>query len=172
MAFTNSLMGIIFSLKQIAQTSPSFYDFLYNNLFELINSFFSFFTQKLNKTLSFFATSTFFGTKTDNVFIYFQNFYFNASKLAYLHSITISKIKYLFKANPLKHKIFKSQTHKENSVDFLMENSNESRNLRFNNPIFKYDYKSGDYFPKLYKEAYAFLIPSTLSLTSGLRTSP
>jgi len=40
------------------------------------------------------------------------------------------------------------------------------------NPIFKYDYKSGDYFPKLYKEAYAFLLPSMLSLTSGLRTAP
>jgi len=50
------------------------------------------------------------------------------------------------------------------------EISNNSRFLRFNNPVFKYDYKSGDYFPKLYKDSYPFLIPSILDLTSGLRT--
>ena len=61
-----------------------------------------------------------------------------------------------------------------NNVDkFLLNNeeiSTTSRVLRFNNPIFKYDYKSGDYFPKLYKDLYSFLIPSILDLTSGLRT--
>ena len=60
------------------------------------------------------------------------------------------------------------------SKDFFLLNNEElssnSRFLRFDNPIFKYDYKSGDYFPKLYKDVYSFLIPSILDLTSGLRT--
>ncbi len=63
-----------------------------------------------------------------------------------------------------------------NSADRLLltnqENSSLARNLKFNNPIFKYDYKSGDYFPKLYKEVYNHLYSSILDLTSGLRTSP
>lgn len=43
---------------------------------------------------------------------------------------------------------------------------------RFDNPIFKYDYKSGDYYPKLYKEAYSFLFSSSNDLTGGLRAAP
>jgi len=57
--------------------------------------------------------------------------------------------------------------------NFLFNNeelSNNTRFVRFNNPVFKYDYKSGDYFPKLYKDLYFFLIPSIVDLTSGLRT--
>jgi hypothetical protein len=42
---------------------------------------------------------------------------------------------------------------------------------RFSNPIFKYDYKAGDYFPKLYKEVYTYLFPTIGDLTSGLRTT-
>ncbi len=47
-----------------------------------------------------------------------------------------------------------------------------SRDTSFNNPVFKYDYKSGDYFPKLHKEVYPYLISSIANLTSGLKTSP
>lgn len=43
------------------------------------------------------------------------------------------------------------------------------RYLKFDNPIFKYDYKSGDYYPKLYKEVYPFLFTSLIELTGGLR---
>lgn len=45
----------------------------------------------------------------------------------------------------------------------------ESRAIRSQNPVFKYDYKSGDYFPKLYKEVYPFLFSSIIDLTGGLR---
>ena len=37
---------------------------------------------------------------------------------------------------------------------------------------FKYDFKSGDYFPKLYKEIYTYLFSTILDTTSALRTSP
>jgi len=46
------------------------------------------------------------------------------------------------------------------------------RYQRFNNPLFKYDFKSGDYFPKLYKEIYTYLFSTILDTTSALRTSP
>jgi len=54
----------------------------------------------------------------------------------------------------------------------LFENEESSDNIRyrrFDNPIFKYDYKSGDYYPKLYKEVYPYLFTSTIDLTGGLR---
>jgi hypothetical protein len=65
-----------------------------------------------------------------------------------------------------------SENDQKNSALLGQEELSEtSRHLRFTNPVFKYDYKSGDYFPKLYKEAYPFLVPSILDLTSGLRTA-
>lgn len=61
----------------------------------------------------------------------------------------------------------------EDNIDLLFsfqEKSNNSRYIRFYSPIFKYDYKSGDYFTKLHKDLYFYLIPSTVDLTSGLKT--
>jgi hypothetical protein len=52
------------------------------------------------------------------------------------------------------------------------ETAETSRYLKFANPVFKYDYKSGDYFPKLYKEVYTHLFSSVSDLTSAVRTSP
>lgn len=49
------------------------------------------------------------------------------------------------------------------------ESSQQTRFIRSQNPIFKYDYKSGDYFPKLYKEVYPYLFTSIADLTGGLR---
>jgi len=46
-----------------------------------------------------------------------------------------------------------------------------TRHQRFLNPIFKYDFKSGDYFPKVYKELYTYLFSTILDTTSGLRTA-
>lgn len=51
------------------------------------------------------------------------------------------------------------------------ELTNSSRYSRFSNVIFKYDYKSGDYFPKLYKEIYPYLFTTIGDLTSGLRAT-
>jgi heme/copper-type cytochrome/quinol oxidase subunit 1 len=53
-----------------------------------------------------------------------------------------------------------------------MEFSSETRNQRFSNPVFKYDYKAGNYFPKLYKEIYTFLFSTFSDLTNALRPSP
>ena len=52
------------------------------------------------------------------------------------------------------------------------ESSQSQRYLRFYNPIFKYDYKSGDYFPNLYRIVYSSLFTSILDLTNSIRTSP
>lgn len=105
----------------------------------------------------------------------------NLSELSDILSSFFSKINRLktFKFNFIKKntdssKYLSNQKNTTNSKEnFLFNNeelSNNSRFVRFNLPIFKYDYKSGDYFPKLYKDAYSFLIPSFLDLTSGLRT--
>ena len=60
--------------------------------------------------------------------------------------------------------------------DFLLKINEEfitfHRNQNFDNIVFKYDYKSGDYFSKLYKENFTYLFTSMLNLTSGLRTAP
>jgi hypothetical protein len=46
------------------------------------------------------------------------------------------------------------------------------RGLRFNNPIFKYDYKVGDYFPRINKELYFYLFSTLSEITGGVRTAP
>jgi hypothetical protein len=56
--------------------------------------------------------------------------------------------------------------------------SNEETSLtsnryhKFDNPLFKYDYKSGDYFPKPVKDAFTYLFTTMLDLTGGLRSAP
>ena len=49
------------------------------------------------------------------------------------------------------------------------ESTSNYRYQKFLNPLFKYDYKSGDYYPKLYKEVYPFLFTSFIELTGGIR---
>jgi len=52
------------------------------------------------------------------------------------------------------------------------ELSDDFRYWRFSNPIFRYDYKSGDYLPKTYKEIYTYLFTSVAELSGGLRSAP
>lgn len=62
---------------------------------------------------------------------------------------------------------------KNNATEnIISELSSTPRYYRFNDPIFKYDYKSGDYFPKLYKEIYQHLFTTILNITNGLKTNP
>jgi hypothetical protein len=51
------------------------------------------------------------------------------------------------------------------------ENSEKSKHLKFNDPIFKYDFKSGDYFPNINKELYSYLFSTILDTTSALKTT-
>jgi hypothetical protein len=48
------------------------------------------------------------------------------------------------------------------------ESSNYSRFMRFENPVFKYDYKSGNYFPPLYTEIFPQLMTTMADTPSGL----
>lgn len=71
-----------------------------------------------------------------------------------------------------KSEYFKNITFKESMINLSIELTNQKRYQRLHNIIFKYDYKSGDYFPKLNKDLYTHLFSTLLDLTSGLRTSP
>jgi heme/copper-type cytochrome/quinol oxidase subunit 1 len=50
-----------------------------------------------------------------------------------------------------------------------LEIAAQARNQKFFNPVFKYDYKAGNYFPKLYKETYSYLLSTLSDLTNALR---
>nr|ASY95744.1 Cox1 [Stylonychia lemnae] len=129
-------------------------------------------TYWFNKIFIFNLDCVFFDIKNFKIFNFFQYLFFYPNKFETFFNWIIKLKNNLPQNISLKSKIFFSKNIKEQTIDSLEETSSEARNLRFNNPVFKYDYKSGDYFPKLYKEAYSFLLPSILSLTSGLRTSP
>jgi len=107
-----------------------------------------------------------------------SNFYSDLIEINKYCGVFINYIKNLktnrvaFKAKSLNDYNTNDFSNIASKEKFLLDNeefSNNSRFLRFDNPVFKYDYKSGDYFPKLYKDLYFFLIPSILDLTSGLR---
>jgi len=71
---------------------------------------------------------------------------------------------------------YKSQYLTNSSLSFLNKYSNEEtsetfRYLKFYNPVFKYDFKSGDYFPKLYKEVYGYLFLTMSEAAGSLRTA-
>ena len=64
-----------------------------------------------------------------------------------------------------------------NNLFATTKNKNEEtvgqrRGLRFDNPIFRYDYKSGDYFSKFNQETYTHLLSTLADITGGLRTAP
>jgi len=51
------------------------------------------------------------------------------------------------------------------------EISNSRRYIQYDNPIFKYDYKSGDYFPKINKILYTNLLNSAHYITGSIKQS-
>ncbi len=62
-----------------------------------------------------------------------------------------------------------------NSLDPYLSFFETTYSIRGNNstmPIFKYDYRSGDYFPKLYRDSYGFLFSSLINITGGLVMAP
>jgi hypothetical protein len=108
-------------------------------------------------------TSVIFNLKTSLTFNFFYDFFLinlqinNGQKLKDLNVASSS-----FNNTDSKNEF--AFNHEELSSNF--------RYRRFDNPVFKYDYKSGDYYPKLYKEVYPYLFTSAIDLTGGLRQAP
>jgi len=57
-------------------------------------------------------------------------------------------------------------------INFNFEIDKFYRFQKFTNPVFKYDYKAGDYFPKINKELYTYLFTTIANITNSIRTSP
>lgn len=137
----------LFSLINLILINLSF------NLFILITNF----IDSLNFVL--------FSNKTNIFFHYFYKIlFFNQSKF---FNQDISSTKNFYVSN-----YFNNYDNSFNNKYSNEESSESARYLKFYNPIFKYDYKSGDYFPKLYEKVYSSLFTTINELTSGLRTSP
>lgn len=51
-------------------------------------------------------------------------------------------------------------------IYYHFENENNLRFITAHNPIFKYDYKTGDYFPKHSMKAYNHLLMSMIHLSN------
>jgi hypothetical protein len=110
-----------------------------------------------------------------NIFLNFFTliFYFN---LNFISSAVIKNyLNIFYKQNDydfLKSDYFLKNDLNKNLENNFFEISNYARNQKVNDPVFKYDYKSGDYFPKFNQEMYNFLFSTIFNLTSGLKTSP
>ena len=167
-SFYNFLKDFFFNFYSITFHNFSFFSFFYGlynffhffffNLFYFIFSFFS---------ISFFNFSyIFFSNQTYSPFMWIYNFYL--SFYSNFYSTNLSNNSFLN---------YKSNYFSNTSFSFLNKYSNEEtsenfRYLKFYNPVFKYDFKSGDYFPKLYKEAYSYLFLSMSEAVGSLRSAP
>lgn len=156
---TLSFLNFFYSLSSF----HIFLNFFFSNLFFYVNSFFLFIFSNFFNFSSFFS-NIFFSTQTNRLFSFFYNFnLFTNSNIVNKNEIINSNYTSNFFAN-----ISSSFYTKY----FNEENHNNARYLRFYNPVFKYDYKSGDYFPKLYKQVYSYLFTSINDLTNSVRTAP
>ncbi len=146
-----------FKINYFFENILSFFNFLF------INCFLNFFNWIFN-ILSFFNFFIF-GSNSNSFFSYIYNLFFSTS---------------LNKFNNSKNIYFSNYTSKYfNNTDssFITKYTNEevsdsSRFLRFYNPVFKYDYKSGDYFSKTQELLYSHLFTTISDITSSVRTSP
>jgi hypothetical protein len=73
--------------------------------------------------------------------------------------------------------IYNSGYFADNELTTQLKYDNEEsaaavRGLRFNNPLFKYDYKVGDYFPRINKELYLYMFSTLADITGGVRAAP
>ena len=133
-----------------------FISLIFSNLFY----FFSDFVSQTVKTLVLIL----FSSKTSFIFNNIYDLFF--FKNNYFYSLVSSS----------KHS-YSSDYFNNTSLPFINkytneETSNVSRYLRFYNPVFKYDFKSGDYFPKIYKEMYTYLFMSRADALGSLRNAP
>ncbi len=151
-----------FTLQDVIAFFYEWFHYALKNVYtEQLSYFFEFFTNVLN-----FLTTVIFGSQTFPIF----NFFYNLPVLKKNMFLVYDSNSYLnYKSS--------SNYFNDSSLDFIFKNSNEessanARHLRFSNPVFRYDYKSGDYFPKLYKESYTYMFTTFADLTGGLRTAP
>lgn len=133
---------------------------LVNLIFLNLFYFFSDFLSQTTKVLILIL----FSTKTNVIFINFYNLFFFRN--TYSYSTTYNS-----------NHNYSSDYFNNTSLSFINkytneETSNVSRYLRFYNPVFKYDFKSGDYFPKIYKEMYTYLFMSRADALGSLRNAP
>lgn len=142
----NTLSSLFIFINEVLLNSPIFFFF------------------KIFSNFILLAVSTIFGFTTNSFFLFIYNLYtFDLNRMTF--------------ANLNQYKSYYSGYFSNSDLSFLNKYSNEDsaddfRYLRFSNPVFKYDYKSGDYFPKLYKEIYTSLFTTMLDLTGGLKASP
>lgn len=138
---------------------------VFNIIFYINNLLFDFFFNFFNFFFNFFSyiSLILFGFKTNFIFISIYNlFQFNTVyDLNYLSNNTFS----------YKSKYFSNLDSNFNSKFTNEEIYDSSRYLRFYNPIFKYDYKSGDYLPKTQQILYTHLFTSISDITNSVRTS-
>ena len=132
---------------------------------KLLNASFSIFFDLFRSMSGFFNyTSLFiFETKTNSLFNFFYNmFEINSStNLNYLVNRTLS----------YSSKYFSNTSSEFNSKFTNEEMYDSSRYLKFYNPVFKYDYKSGDYLPKTQQKLYTHLFTSISDITNSVRTA-
>lgn len=135
--------------------------FIFINL--TFNSFFYSFFDLISQIFKTFVLIIF-STKTNFIFNYFYNFLFFKNNFS------------LFFINQTKQN-YSSDYFNNTPISFINKYSNEetsnlSRYLKFYNPVFKYDFKSGDYFPKIYKETYTYLFMTRADALGSLRNAP
>ena len=154
-------LNTLTSLEISSQNARFFWYFLNIKLLDIFSFLFIFL-----KNLIIIYSSLMFDFKTFNIFEFFYNISFiNFTNYSPVNVVALKKNNYF------------SNYFNNNNPDFNFKYANEElsenfRYQRFTNPVFKYDYKSGDYFPKLNKEVYSYLYSTILNLTSGLRASP
>jgi len=146
-----------FKLSNLIFDKFIFISLTFNNLFFY---FFDFFSQLL-KTFVLII----FSNKTNFFFSYLYDFLF------------FKKNYFSFFSNDYSVQKYSSNYFNNTSLSFINKYTNEetsetSRYLRFYNPVFKYDFKSGDYFPKIYKEVYTYLFMSRADALGSLRNAP
>ena len=135
------------------------------NLFNLVLSETIFFLHGLFTTYS----ALFFKQSTSTVFIDLYDYLFENYKIFNKNTKTPFNVE-----NSKDTFLSSSFNDLDNYTKNLIseeEISESSKNLRFTNPTFKYDFKSGDYFPKLYKEIYTHLFSTLSDITTGLKTT-
>ncbi len=136
-------------------------NYFYLIIFNFFYNILSFFKLLINSLIF-----VFFSNSTNVLFKFFYNFSFSFNNNIVKNTFnSTNEIEY-------NSNYFNNLSLNFNNTYANEELSNNSRYLKFYNPVFKYDYKSGDYFPKLYKEVYNYLFTTIGELTSSVRTAP